>query len=80
MHNNQYIPPGIWYETAKDRWRVRLYKNNVVVFRSYFKTFEEALAAYYDAKGIQKNTIVTNIEDVRLEANDINSMLNVLQM
>jgi hypothetical protein len=43
-----FRPPekGIYYEAARERYRVRLYKHNAIVFRQYFKTYEEAQACW----------------------------------
>ena len=45
----QSLPPGIWYEPARKRYRVRLYRKSVVFHRSYHKTLTEAKRAYNTA-------------------------------
>jgi len=41
---------GIWFEKKRNRYRVRIYKNNVVAHRSYHTTEEEAIETYKAAK------------------------------
>lgn len=46
------LPPGIWFEEERQRYRIRLYLNRRVVFRAYRSSKEEALIAL--ALGKQK--------------------------
>ena len=47
------IPPGIFFEKARQRFRVRLYRQEVVVWRSYHRTLDDALRALDLARQIQ---------------------------
>lgn len=42
--------PGLWYEAARKRWRVRLYKKRHLYHLSYHSDYHEALSALYDAR------------------------------
>ncbi len=46
----QEIPKGIWYEKARDRWRVKLVHDGVLLHRNYYKTYELAYDAWLDTK------------------------------
>ena len=61
------LPPGVYYEAAKNRWRVRLYKEGTVVFRAYFKSFDAAYEALIKAKDIQANATNTKIEYMTID-------------
>lgn len=37
---------GIWYEAERDRYRVRLYRNNVPYLAGYYPTYPAAVAAW----------------------------------
>jgi len=50
MGTNGEIPVGIWYETKRDRWRVKLFCDGVLFHRSYHRVYENALAAWKIAK------------------------------
>lgn len=39
------LPPGIWWDNQKRRFRVRLYKNRVGHLAGYFDTFHRATKA-----------------------------------
>ena len=39
------LPPGLWYEHDRRRWRVRRYRNRVPYLKGYYATKAEALAA-----------------------------------
>ena len=43
------LPPGVWYEKQRERYRVRLYIKSKVVFRGYYRTREAAIRAYEEA-------------------------------
>lgn len=45
MSNTPQLPRGIWFEEAKNRFRVRLYRNNIAYMGGYFKSLPEAEAA-----------------------------------
>ncbi len=47
------IYKGIYFETARNRWRVRLYRGNLICHLSYHDTQEDAERAYEDAKKVQ---------------------------
>lgn len=47
------LPRGIYYEARRQRYRVRIYKNNQVVYRSYHTLLEDALAALSQARAVQ---------------------------
>ncbi len=49
------IPPGIWYDAPRKRWRVRLYRQASIVWLSYHATQPEALEAYSHALSVQEN-------------------------
>lgn len=40
------LPPGVWYERTRDRYRVRINRNRTRIHLSYHKTEAEALQAY----------------------------------
>lgn len=42
--------PGLWYEAARKRWRVRLYKNRHLYHLSYHADYHEALNTLHDAR------------------------------
>lgn len=39
------LPPGLWYEEPKRRWRVRRYHNRRVYLKGYYRTYQEAIVA-----------------------------------
>ena len=51
---DQLLPKGIWYEEAKNRFRVRKYRNGISYLKGYYRTYGEAeqalaeLEAYLD--------------------------------
>jgi hypothetical protein len=47
---------GVYYEEARNRWRVRLYKDGRVIHRSYHPTEEEAWTTWINAKRKQAET------------------------
>ena len=46
-------PKGIWYESARKRYRVRLYKGSETVFLDYFPTLDKAKKALIKARRVQ---------------------------
>ena len=42
------LPPGVWYEATRKRYRVRLYKEGEVFHLSYHGDVDEALEAWED--------------------------------
>lgn len=44
------IPRGITYERGRDRWRVKLVKQGVLLHRSYHKEYEAAYEAWLGVK------------------------------
>jgi hypothetical protein len=51
------LPKGIFFEAARQRWRVRVYKQGLVIYLSYHKTLEDALTGWYIAKTRQRFAI-----------------------
>jgi hypothetical protein len=51
------FPKGIFFETARQRWRVRLYKQGDVVHLSYHRSIEDALENWLVAKTIQQHAV-----------------------
>lgn len=49
------LPKGIFWEPRRQRFRVRLYRRSVVVWRSYHSTFAEALESLSKAKQAQSD-------------------------
>lgn len=47
---NGSTPPGLWYEAARNRWRVRLYKQRQLYHLSYHTDYTEALSALHHAR------------------------------
>ena len=43
-------PKGIWYEEKRNRFRVKLADNGVLLCCSYHRSYEEALAAWQTVK------------------------------
>lgn len=46
---NAPLPPGIWYEAERDRYRVRVYKGTTVIHLSYHADYTDALSAWHEA-------------------------------
>ena len=46
----QKLPKGIWYEAGRQRYRVRLYRNNTKYPGGYYRTLDEALVAREELK------------------------------
>jgi len=46
----QKTKPGIWYEEARKRYRVRLYKGKKVFHLSYHADYDRALSTYNKVK------------------------------
>jgi hypothetical protein len=44
------LPKGIYFEAARGRFRVRLYKRSTAVYLSYHSTLDEAVAALTEAR------------------------------
>lgn len=44
------LPRGIWYEKNRNRYRVKLYRNNISYFGGYYKTPDAAIQAYEELK------------------------------
>lgn len=44
-------PRGIWYESARDRYRVRLYRNKIPYLIGYYDTLDEAKDALDGLRG-----------------------------
>lgn len=41
------LPKGLWYEKARNRYRVRIYRNKTIVHLSYHKEREDAEAVLH---------------------------------
>jgi hypothetical protein len=54
------IPKGIWYEKGRNRWRVKLVRDRVLIHRSYHREYDEALSAWTQAT----NNIVREVPKV----------------
>jgi hypothetical protein len=42
--------PGLWYEVARNRWRVKLCKDGEIYHRSYHRSYEVAYDTWKTAK------------------------------
>ena len=51
------LPLGIWYESSRNRYRVRLYRNREVTHLSYHKTQKDAELTLKSLKTNSENTI-----------------------
>jgi hypothetical protein len=69
---------GVYYEEARGRWRVRLYKDGKVIHRSYHPTEEEAWNTWINAKRTQAQTRFEppKIVDNPTLANLLDALLN----
>ena len=72
------IPKGIYYESSKRRWRVRLYKAGTVVHLAYHKSYELARSSYDEAKAIQKESTQQKLEQMDLSTHSVHSLINTL--
>jgi len=72
------IPKGIYYETSKKRWRVRLYKSGRVVSLAYFKHYTEARQAHIAAKEHQRLSARGKTENLTLKTNTTSDLINTL--
>mgnify|MGYP003625943449 CR=1 FL=1 len=43
-------PRGVWYEEARNRWRVQVYFDGALVEKSYHRSYESAIQAHAAAK------------------------------
>lgn len=50
MEQDGDIPKGIWYEKERDRWRVKLVADGILLHRSYHREYSDALVAWQDTK------------------------------
>lgn len=46
---NAALPPGIWYEVERGRFRVRVYKGTHVFHLSYHQDVDDALSTWHEA-------------------------------
>ncbi len=63
------LPKGIWYEAQRQRYRVRIYRKDVVQHLSYHETLEEAIEALQQCNAIHtpnKDRLTSYIEKTRL--------------
>jgi len=77
-HYKREIPKGIYYETAKKRWRVRLYKAGTVVFLGYYKNFTAAVSEWKTAKNIQRNATSKKLEELELKTSNTDELITTL--
>jgi len=71
--NEDMVPrPGLWYEEARKRWRVKLCKEGQQIERSYHKNYSEALIVWKAAK---KRMASTKAKVPLKEASAINRFL-----
>lgn len=54
---NAPLPPGVWYEAARSRYRVRLYAHDTCIWLSYHSTVDEAVSAWRQAKAVQEEAL-----------------------
>jgi len=82
IYNNyrRMIPKGIYFEKAKKRWRVRLYKNGVVIFRAYFKDFNQAYEAYNIGNTEQRLSVIKPKNSLNISTRDTTSLLQAIQL
>lgn len=52
---------GLWFEAARNRWRVRLYRNRTLFHLSYHASYEDALNALRNAR--RKRPTAPSISD-----------------
>jgi hypothetical protein len=51
------LPRGIFFETERQRWRVRLYKTGEVIHLSYHRSIEDAMEGWIVAKTRQQHAV-----------------------
>jgi hypothetical protein len=51
------LPVGVWHEKNRNRYRIRLYAQRMVVHLSYHDTLEEALETYPAALAAQREAL-----------------------
>ncbi len=65
-------PKGIWFEKKRNRWRVKLVHEGVLLCCNYYRSYEEALIAWTSVK----NSIVRPRPHIPIqEASLINQFL-----
>jgi hypothetical protein len=52
---SEALPRGVWFETERQRFRVRMYRRSQVIWLTYHLTLEEALDAHAQACEFQKS-------------------------
>lgn len=64
---NGALPPGIWYEAERDRFRVRVYKGTHVFHLSYHDDLDDALSAWHKAHSekamIREHALLRSTDD-----------------
>ena len=50
MEQSSNIPKGIWYEKERNRWRVKLVADGILLHRSYHREYSDALVAWTETK------------------------------
>lgn len=62
---SQALPRGIWYEEARKRYRVRVYRKNRVIHRSYHQDLDAARRALQQAKQLRASIRAQEARPVR---------------
>ena len=57
VRGKMHVPRGIYYEEGRNRYRVRLYYNQKIIWRTYHQTIEAAVAALDDAKTYRRGLV-----------------------
>jgi hypothetical protein len=63
---------GLWYEAARDRWRVKIVRSGVLIHRSYHHDYDEALRIWED---IQRDLLRSRPRLVTQPTSDIAKFL-----
>lgn len=71
------LPKGIYYETARRRYRVRLYQCRAVVWHTYHTTLDEAQSALPLAQAAQR-AYVKKIRDDAPPATVLDAIKNAV--
>ena len=68
-------PKGIYFEAARQRWRVRLYKQGEVIHLSYHRSIEDAMEGWLSAKVRQQHAVRRRFIP---RTNDLSGLLQTL--
>lgn len=69
------LPRGVYYEAARKRYRVRIYKNKRVVHLSYHKRLNDALNTWHEVQGAQPD----DTEDRMMDLSNIRQQIETLR-